>query len=380
MQPIQKNSVFHKVSHSIKSIRLIRTGLALVFCVVIIIPSVRSQDVSDSRGLKDYYADYFPVGASLAPRNIRGDEENLVLKHFNSITAENVMKVINIHPHEARYDWRDADKLAEFAVKNNLLMRGHTLVWHRQVPTWIFTDEDDNMVSCEVLLDRMREHITDVVSRYKGKIYAWDVVNEAVADSGPELVRDSPWSSICGEDFIARAFEYAHAADPDALLFYNDYNTTDPTKREKIYTLVKSLREKGVPVHGIGMQGHWSIYGPGEQEIHETITRFASLGVVIHITELDVSVYPPENGRRERRPEESVIFTPEMEARQADQYRMFFKVFREHKDVVRSVTFWNLSDRRSWLDNFPVRGRKNYPLLFDQELKPKKAYWEVIRF
>ena len=334
----------------------------------------------DTKGLKDYYQDYFPIGVALAPRNLQGKEEKLILKHFNSITAENVMKIINIHPEESKFDWKDADKLVDFGVANSMRVRGHTLCWHRQVPQWFFTDEDENAVSCDILLARLKEHITEVVSRYKGRIYAWDVVNEVIDDDPKRFLRESPWSSICGEDFIAKAFEYAHAADPDAVLFYNDYNTTDPQKRDKIYKLVKGLRDNGVPVHGIGMQGHWSVYGPGESDLREAIKTYASLGVEIHITELDVSVYPPESERRKLRPGESTDFTPEMEQKQLEQYRMIFKVFRENKDLISSVTFWNLSDKRSWLDNFPVRGRKNYPLLFDQQLKPKRVYWEVVGF
>ena len=352
----------------------------VLFASWILLSTLAFGQEEDSKGLKDHYEDYFPIGVALAPRNLQGQEEKLILKHFNSITAENVMKIINIHPEENKFDWKDADKLVDFGVANNMRVRGHTLCWHRQVPQWFFTDEDENAVSCDILLARLKEHITEVVSRYKGKIYAWDVVNEVIDDDPRRSLRESPWSTICGEDFIAKAFEYAHAADPDALLFYNDYNTTDPQKRDKIYTLVKSLRDNGVPVHGIGMQGHWSIYGPGESDLREAIKTYASLGVTIHITELDVSVYPPESERRKLRPGESTNFTPEMEQKQREQYGMIFRVFRENKDFISSVTFWNLSDKRSWLDNFPVRGRKNYPLLFDQQLKPKKAYWEVVGF
>jgi len=188
------------------------------------------------------------------------------------------------------------------------------------------------------------------------------------------------WLEICGEEFIEKAFQYAHEADPDALLFYNDYNTERPEKRERIYKLLKRLVDKGVPVHGVGLQAHWSIYEPSEAELRKAIEQYSSLGLQIHFTELDVSVYPWEKERRARRPGESDVYTAELQRKQADQYRMFFRVFREYKKVVTSVTFWNISDRTTWLDMYPVRGRKNYPLLFDTQLKPKEVYWDVVKF
>jgi endo-1,4-beta-xylanase len=244
----------------------------------------------------------------------------------------------------------------------------------------MFTDAKGDTVTKEVLLKRLQDHITQVVTRYKGKIYAWDVVNEAVADDTTRLLRDTPWYRICGEEFITKAFQYAHQADPDALLFYNDYNTERPEKRERIYRLLKKLRDGGVPIHGVGLQGHWSIYEPAEKDLRDAIERYASTGLQVHFTEVDMSVYPWEKNRREKRPGESDAFTPELEQKQLEQYKKVFRVFRDYKNVITSVTFWNISDRHSWLDTYPVRGRKNYPLLFDQQLKPKKAYWEVVRF
>lgn len=332
-------------------------------------------------GLKDYYQDYFPIGASVSPRSLEGDQADLLRKHFASLTAENVMKMGPIHPEEDEYAWGPADKIASFARENGLMLRGHTLCWHNQAPKWLFVDGEGKTVSKDMLLNRLAEHINAVAGRYKGQIYAWDVVNEVIADDTTTFYREnSPWYQISGKEFIAKAFEYAHAADPEAQLFYNDYNATKPAKRDKIYQMVKELKEAGVPIHGIGMQGHWSIYGPSEAELRAALDLYSTLGLPIQITELDLSVYPPESGRRERREGESDEFTPEMERRQVEQYEMIFRVFREYKDVITSVTFWNVSDRHSWLDNFPVRGRKNYPLLFDEELKPKEAYWAVVGF
>ncbi len=336
---------------------------------------------SQTNGLKDYYKDYFPIGVAVSPRMLdAGEEANLILTHFNSMTAENAMKMGPIHPEENRYHWEPADKIAEFAIKNGLKLRGHTLCWHNQTPNWFFTDAEGKQVSKEILLARLKKHIFDVVNRYKGAIYAWDVVNEAVPDGGTEIYRNSKFYEIIGEEYIELAFRYAHEADPNAQLFYNDYNTENKVKREKIYQLVKGLVEKGVPIHGVGLQGHWSLYEPTAQELEESITKFASLGLKVQITELDVSVYPKEHASRERKETDKAEFTPEMNDKQAAHYKMLFEIFRKHKDKITGITFWNLSDRYSWLDNFPVRGRKDFPLLFDQNHQPKKAFWEVVKF
>lgn len=335
----------------------------------------------DEKGLKDYYKNYFTMGVAVSPRSLQGEEAELILKHFQSLTPENVMKMGPIHPEENKYNWEPADAIVNFAQEHGLKMRGHTLCWHNQTPAWLFKDDKGNPVTKEVLLHRLKDHITQVVSRYKGKVYAWDVVNEVIDDNDSKFFRESPWYTICGEDFVAKAFEYAHEADPDALLFYNDYNTENPGKRERIYRMLKKLVDAKVPINGVGLQAHWSIYNPSEQELKNSIEKFSSLGLDVQITELDISVYPPENGvRRERKPDEDITFTAEKEQKQIDQYNMIFKVFREYKDKITGVTFWNISDKYSWLDFYPVRGRKNYPLLFDQNLKPKKAYWEVVSF
>lgn len=340
----------------------------------------RKSAPEKEKGLKDYYENYFPVGVAVSPRSLEGEEADLIRTHFNSLTAENVMKMGPIHPEENRYNWEPADRIVAFAQENNMLMRGHTLCWHNQAPRWIFKDAEDDTVSKEVLLQRLKDHITEVVTRYKGKVYAWDVVNEVIDDNNSKYYRESMWYKICGDEFIAKAFEWAHAADPDAKLFYNDYNTENPNKRDKIYVMLKKLIEAGVPIHGVGLQAHWHLDDPTEQELRNSIEKFSSLGLEIQITELDVSVYPGESGRREKREDETGEFTPEMELKQMALYKMVFEVFRDQRDKITSVTFWNVSDRYSWLDNFPVRGRKNHPLLFDANLQPKKAYWEVVNF
>ncbi|GAB3986548.1 endo-1,4-beta-xylanase [Spirosoma daeguense] len=330
--------------------------------------------------LKEAYKNYFPIGVAVAPRNLTGPEADLIRQQFASVTPENAMKMGPIHPEENRYFWRDADAIVDFAQQNKLKVRGHTLCWHNQTPRWFFTDSSGKNVSRDVLLARLKRHITDVVTRYTGKIYAWDVVNEAVPDKGDAIYRPTKFYEIIGEDYLEKAFAYAHEADPDAQLFYNDYNTENPSKRERIYQLVKKLKDKGVPIHGVGLQGHWSIYEPTAQDVSESISRFASLGLKVQITELDVSVYPKEHERRAKKETDTSEFTADMIDKQAANYKILFEVFRKHKGQLTGVTFWNVSDKSSWLDNFPVPGRKDYPLLFDQNYQPKKAYHGVVTF
>jgi endo-1,4-beta-xylanase len=339
------------------------------------------QMKTGEKGLKDFYADYFDIGVAVSPRALKTDEALLIKTNFNSLTAENAMKSETIHPQEKTYDWKQADSIVAFAQRNKMKLRGHTLVWHSQTPKWLFVDTEGKDVSKEILLERMRTHIHSVVSRYKGKIYAWDVVNEAVSDTKNEYLRKSKFLEIIGEEYIQRAFEFAHEADPDALLFYNDYNEIDSVKRSKIVKLMTSLRTKGVPVHGIGLQGHWAINEPGRLQLEQTLSDFSKTGLVLHVTELDISVYPKEHNARERkREDDDVLFTEQKRKQQDEVYEMCFALFRKYKANIRSVTFWNISDRHSWLDNFPVKGRKDYPLMFDQNLKPKSSYYRVTNF
>jgi endo-1,4-beta-xylanase len=349
---------------------------------ILLLPSQASaQNLSTEKGLKDYYRSYFPIGVAVSPSSLKDTAtKTLILQQFNSLTPENAMKMGPIHPQESRYFWNDADAIVAFAQANGLKVRGHNLCWHEQTPAWIFTAADGKQVTKQVLLKRLKDHIQTVVSRYKGKIYAWDVVNEAVDDDSTKFLRNSMWYQICGEDYIYEAFKYAHEADPQAVLFYNDYNTERPEKRERVYRLLKKLIDAKIPVNAVGLQAHWSLSEPLQKDLIATIEKFASLGLKVQITELDISVYPWEKYPRALRPGESYEFTPRLDQQQADQYRMVFEVFRKYKDVISGVTFWNVSDKHSWLDEYPVKGRKNYPLLFDQQNRPKTAYKEVTVF
>jgi endo-1,4-beta-xylanase len=307
------------------------------------------------KGLKDYYKDYFPIGVAVSPRALKTDEAQLILEQFNSVTPENAMKMGPIHPLEKEYNWAGADSIVAFAKRNGLKIRGHTLCWHNQTPRWLFMDSTKNppdTVSKELLFKRLKDHITTVVNRYKGSVYAWDVVNEVIADQPETYFRNSLFYQICGEEFVARAFQYAHEADPNALLFYNDYNEINASKREKIIRLVKGLKDAGIPINGIGLQGHWAINEPSKEQLDSTIREFAALGLKLQITELDISVYPKEQ-YQERKPEDTITtFTKEKEDKQIEIYKYCFELFRKYKADISGVTFWNISDRSSWLDNF----------------------------
>ena len=342
---------------------------------------ISHQTIFSGKGLKDVYKDYFPVGVAVSPFALKTNEAALILREFNSLTAENAMKMGPIHPREDQYFWAHADSIAAFARRHKLKLRGHTLCWHNQTPAWLFEDANGKPVSKEELLKRLKDHITTVVNRYKDVIYAWDVVNEVISDKKDEYLRNSPWFRICGEDYIEAAFRYAHEADPKALLFYNDYNEIDPVKRAKIIRLVQSLQQKGVPIHGIGLQAHWAVNEPSFAQLDSTLNEFAATGLQLQITELDISVYPKEHDARQRQASDAdTSFSQEKEARQIQRYKEAFELFRKYRRHITGVTFWNISDRYSWLDNFPVKDRKDYPLLFDASLQRKRAYEAVIDF
>lgn len=355
--------------------KILLTGIA-----IFLLSEGLDAQVSASGALKDRYAPYFTMGVAISPRALRTPERQLIETQFSGVTAENAMKMGPIHPRADRFNWAPADSVVAFATARNMAVRGHTLVWHSQTPDWLFKGEGDQQVIKEELLKRIKAHIDSVVGRYKGRVFAWDVVNEAISDQKEEFYRPSLFYQICGEEYIQKAFEWAHAADPTALLFYNDYNETDPVKRGKIIKMVNELRAKGVPIHGIGLQAHWSIFSPSAEVLDQTLSDFSKTGLTLHITELDVSVYKKE-GRRERIPSDSLTaYTPEREAMQTEMYQRAFAAFRKYREFIRSVTFWNISDRYSWLDNFPIRGRKDHPLLFDSALQPKKSFGAVMDF
>lgn len=332
--------------------------------------------------LKDAYDGYFTVGVAVNQHNVSDSTQiELIKKEFNSITAENDMKPGELHPAEGVWNWERGDKIADFCRKNGIKLRGHCLVWHSQFCDWMFNDKNGKPVSKEVFYSRLRDHIHQVVNRYKDVVYAWDVVNEAMSDAGrgwrghePNPYRESKLYKLCGDEFIAKAFEYAHEADPDAILFYNDYNAATPIKRDRIYNMVKKMQDAGVPITGIGMQGHYNIYGPSEEDVDSALTKYSDLVDHIHITELDIRCNEEMGGQLRFSRGENNAIPPYIATLHEDQFARIFRVFRKHKDVIDNVTMWNLSDADSWL------GVNNHPLLFDENLKPKKAYYAVKNF
>jgi endo-1,4-beta-xylanase len=345
--------------------------------------------------LKDAFKNHFRIGAALNPGHFRETDafgSALVKQHFNSITPENDMKWERIHPRPdagmAGYNFEAADKFVEFGEKNGMFIVGHCLIWHSQVPRWVFQDGEGKPISREALLQRMREHILTVVGRYKGRVHGWDVVNEALNEDG--TLRQSQWLNILGEDYLARAFEYAREADPNAELYYNDYNLDYEAKCKGAVELVKKLKQQGLKVTAIGTQGHHKMDRPTGQQIDDSLKAFKELGVKVAVTELDVDLLPAVTRQptadvsvRAQATAESnpyVAGLPEdMQKALANRYAEIFSVLLKHKDVVTRVTFWGVTDRYSWLNNFPAPGRTNYPLLFDRDGKPKPAFESVMR-
>jgi endo-1,4-beta-xylanase len=375
-----------------KAIFCAKPGLA-VLCLLCVFASVGVPAVPSpaekQKTLKDVFKDDFRMGAALNRRQIfetdsRGAE--IVRTHFNSITPENILKWALVHPQPKKYEFAASDRLVEFGEKHGMFIVGHTLVWHNQTPRWVFEDEQGKPLSRDALLSRMREHIFTVVGRYKGRIKGWDVVNEALNQDG--TMRPSPWFKIIGEDYLAQAFRFAHEADPDAELYYNDYDLELPAKRKGAVELLKKLQAAGVPLAGVGLQNHNQMEWPSIEDEDATIEAFAKLGLKVHITELDVDVLP-----RTTKPGADyavdIVATPKLnpytaglpepaQSALARRYADLFRVYLKHRNVIERVTFWGVADGDSWLNNWPIRERTNYPLLFDRAGQPKPAFHAVV--
>ncbi len=349
----------------------------------------------DVTPLKNAFKGRFLVGVAFDTRGFQGqppDDIALAMKHFSAFTPENSMKPMSTQPTEGNFTFTTGDRLVELAEKCGATPIGHCLVWHSQTPRWFFQGPDGQPASRELALARMRKHITTVVGHYKGRVKQWDVVNEAISDSPGQHLRPSPWLKAIGEDFIAEAFRAAHEADPDAILTYNDYNIERADKRRKALKLLKSLIEQKVPVHAVGMQCHWHMDKPDLDEVEESIKQYAALGLKVMITELDISVLPSRSQGADLSRTENTDAAerdamnpyakglPEAVAqKQAERYQKAFEMFLRHKDAIGRVTFWGIHDGRSWLNNFPIRGRTDYPLLFDRQGKPKPAFFAVMK-
>ncbi len=332
--------------------------------------------------LEERYEKYFPIGAAVGQKQLQGLDSALLTHHFSSLTAENDMKVSRTIKSMQEFSFTAGEHLVDFAERHGMQMRGHTLVWYHQTPGWFYRDSLGHYLSKEQLLQRMRWYIHQVLDHYRGRVYAWDVVNEAIADGSAMFYRQNiDWYRVCGPEYIKKAFVYAHEADPTIKLFYNDYDLINPVKRDKVYKMVKKMIDEGIPIHGIGMQGHWTLEDVNEQNLSAAIDLFASLGVEVQITELDISVYPYyHNMDRSTLPKEVKPYTPELAKQLADKYEEVFKVLRKKSEKITGVTFWGVTDKKTWLSNYVVKGRTDYPLLFDSLYQPKEAFWKVVEF
>ncbi len=331
----------------------------------------KSVPESEIPSLKDVFNGMFKIGVAIPAKVLENSlDKQLVVKHFNSITAENEMKpesILRIDENgNITYDFRQADEFIEFAQENGISVRGHTLIWHSQTPDWFFKDKSGNLLNREQMINRMRDYIHTVVGHFKGKVYAWDVVNEAIDPLQSDGFRRSLWYQIIGPEYIELAFEFAHEADPDALLFYNDYNTFEQKKRDFIYTLLSELKAKNVPIDGIGMQQHINL-STSIDDIEEAIILYSNIpGLQIHVTELDISVYKDQVSSYQTVPYEALV-------EQAEKYGKVFNLYKKYSNVVTSVTLWGLKDDYSWLN-----GRRNdWPLLFDKDYQAKFSFWKI---
>lgn len=340
--------------------------------------------------LTEIYKDYFPIGgavavASWASKKTLDTHQDLIKKHLSSLTAENAMKPDYLQPREGVFNFREADRMVDFAKANGMKVRGHTLVWHGQTPEWFFRTEDGILVYedvfeggkrvdrnfkeelitnefRELVQQRMENHIEEVMTHFGDDIYAWDVVNEAVSDDWTVTHRhDSPWYRIFGDDFMKIAFEKAHEVNPNAKLFYNDYNAEMVYKRSRIRDMLKSLIDDGVPIHGMGIQAHWGVNGPDISEIEDALKMYAELGIEIHITEMDVSI---KDLRKEQ--------LPNWQELQAERYSDIFRLFKKYSHVITNVTLWGIADDATWL------GEDAKPFLFDENQNPKPSFWAVV--
>ena len=356
----------------------------------------------NENGLSYLYKDHFLLGSIYHGSVLGNDELNLnqdqehkiISKEFNTITAENCMKPLFLLDQNGNYNFKESDKFVDYALENNLTIVGHTLVWKNSAPDWFFKDEKGNTISREILILRLKDYIKTVVSRYKGKISYWDVVNEAVdvfkSDDNKSYaaLKPSPWYDIIGEDYIKIAFEAAHDADPDCKLIYNDYNMYQSEKTDFIIDMVNNLKSEGVPIHGIGSQGHMFLNHPSLDKVEYWLRKISDANIPLHITELDVSVLPNAWKHRGASVEDRFDLAQEYNPypnyiplsklkQQAKRYKSLFKLFLKYSHTIERVTFWGVWDGNSWRNYLPMKGRTDYPLLFDRKFKPKPAYFTL---
>ena len=316
----------------------------------------KKQLINPHISLSSALETYFPIGIGLHGFDFTKDSGLFIAKHFSSISTANAFKFEAIHPHQNEYDFSEADSLVAFAQKHKMKVRGHTLVWGMRNPYWLLWDKKGEMVDHLLLEQRLKEHISKVVGRYQGKVYAWDVINEAVYDNNKEFLKYTSWYKIMGIDYIYKAFLFTHEADSAALLFYNDYDAEKPEKLKQILKLIGMMKANNIPIHGMGMQAHWTTTNPSLDDIESAINSYAAMGLQVQITELDIVDDSQDN----------------MEVKQkriAKRYGEVFELFKKHKSQITGVTFWKSSEKSNYL--IP---------LFDSTHKPTAAFYTVVDF
>ncbi|MHB9141843.1 MAG: endo-1,4-beta-xylanase [Paludibacter sp.] len=368
--------------------KLINQFLLITFSILILLVSCSAKKRTT---LKEAFADKFLIGTAMNSKQINGLDSasiRVIKEQFSAIVPENVMKSEVIQPVEGEFDFSLADQFVKFGEKNDLFITGHTLIWHSQLPGWFCVDAKGNNVSPEILKQRMKTHIYALVGRYKGRVKGWDVVNEAIEDDGSW--RKSKFYEILGEDYIRLAFQYAHEADPQAELYYNDYSMALPAKRDAVVKMLNKLQQQGVKIDGIGMQGHMTMDFPSVEEFEKSIIAFSNTGVKVMITEMDISVLPKPGKNvgadvslnfkydKELNPYPGSLPDSVATALQ-NRYADFFRLFLKYKDKISRVTVWGVNDAQSWRNNWPVRGRTDYPLLFDRNNNPKPIVEIIIK-
>jgi endo-1,4-beta-xylanase len=354
---------------------------------------------NEGPALKDIYKDAFLIGVAVNPGITSGRDkasQDLVIKHFNSITVENVMKAALINPEPGVYNFGPADEYVAFGEKNGMFIIGHTLVWHNQCPAWFFTNAQGKPNSKEEQIERLRSHIQVVAGRYAGRVHAWDVVNEVMGEDGN--YRPTTWVNSVGngDTLVKYAFKFAAQYAPKAELYYNDFNAWRPAKRDGIVRMIKMLQQQGIRIDGVGMQGHWGLNYPRTQYIEEAIDAYAACGVKVMITELDVDVLPlTREGQiigqgmadRQFQLEEFKTFLDpyrnglpdSMQQVLAQRYAELFRIFYKRKNKIARVTLWGVQDGMSWKNDYPIPNRINYPLLWDRQRQPKPALRAVLQ-
>lgn len=358
----------------------------LLLATTLILSSCTAQKKQQSAILlKNAYKSDFYIGTAMSESQINEIDPSvtaLISKEFNSITAENIMKSMFMHPEQDKFDFKLTDKYVAFGEKYDMFIHGHTLIWHSQLAPWMTQIKDSTSMAT-----MMENHINTIVGKYKGRIGSWDVVNEALNDDG--TLRKSVFLDTYGKDYLAFAFKLAAKVDPKTDLYYNDYNLCQPAKREGVINLIKDLQKKGAKIDGVGEQGHWTLTSPSLAEIEKTILDFADLGIKVAFSELDITVLPNpwdlKGADVNQKFEASEKMNPypkvlpdSVEVQLAARYEAIFKLFLKHKDKISRVTFWGVNDGQSWLNDWPIKGRTNYPLLFDRDFKPKKAYESLL--